>query len=314
MNMVGERSMKKEKETGVGLAMRVSRETVIINVILSIGKLLAGIIGKSGAMISDAVHSVSDVFSTFVVMAGIKLADKEEDTEHPYGHERMECVAAIILAVFLATVGVGIGFSGGKKIIGGNYDELTVPGISSLIAAVVSIIVKEWMFWYTKAAAKKINSGALMADAWHHRSDAMSSVGAFVGILFSRLGMPIMDPIASVVISVLIVKAAYDIFRDGLDKMIDRSCDAETEERMRGLVTGVDGVMGINSLKTRLFGAKIYVDVEIFADGELSLTASHEIAQKVHDAIEESFSDCKHCMVHVDPAPKPDVDEAETNE
>lgn len=284
-------------------AMRVSVVTIVINVILSAGKLFAGIVGRSGAMVSDSVHSISDVFSTFVVIAGIRLAGKKEDTEHPYGHERMECVAAIILAVFLATVGGGIGLSGIEKIVGGDYDALDIPGISSLIAAIASIIIKEWMFWYTRSAARRVNSPALLADAWHHRSDAMSSVGAFIGILFARLGFPVMDPIASVVISVFIIKAAVDVFRDGLDKMVDRSCDAETEREMTEIVLGVEGVRGINSLKSRLFGAKIYVDVEIFADGDLTLTESHNIAQRVHDAIESGFPDCKHCMVHVDPAP-----------
>ncbi len=306
--------MKNQNSTftdGNALAMRVSRVTVAVNVILSIGKLIVGIVGRSGAMISDAVHSVSDVFSTFVVMVGIKLADKEEDTEHPYGHERMECVAAIILALFLATVGAGIGYSGIKKIVAGDYGELAVPGISSLVTAIVSIIVKEWMFRYTRRTAIKINSGALMADAWHHRSDALSSVGAFIGILFARLGLPIMDPIASAVISLFIIKAAFDIFRDGLEKMVDRSCDAETEEQMRELVESIEGVRGIRSMKTRQFGAKMYVDVEIYADGTLTLLESHDIAHRVHDAIEANFRNCKHCMVHVDPMPETGEDENE---
>lgn len=291
------------------LAIRVSVISIIVNIILSLGKLAAGIIGKSDAMLSDAIHSASDVLSTLVVIAGVKLSEKEADREHPYGHERMECVASIILAVFLALVGAGIGVSAVEKIIGGSYDNLAVPGMLPLIAAVVSIAVKEWMFWYTRSAAKKLNSGALMADAWHHRSDALSSVGAFVGILFARIGFPIMDPIASVVICVCIIKAAYDIFKDGIDKMVDHSCDDSMEEAIRKTALSVDGVQGIDDLKTRLFGAKLYVDLEILADADLTLRDSHHIAEAVHDAIEEAHPECIHCMVHVNPKEK-DVHES----
>jgi cation diffusion facilitator family transporter len=289
------------KETQV---IRVSVVSIVVNLLLSLMKLAAGILGKSSAMISDAVHSASDVFSTFVVMIGVRLAGKNPDDEHPYGHERMECVAALLLAIMLALVGVGIGASGVKKIAAGNYSSLTVPSVLPLAAAVLSVAVKEWMFWYTRGVAKRVNSGALMADAWHHRSDALSSVGSFVGILFSRIGYPVMDSIASVVISVCILKAAYDIFKDGLDKMVDHSCDSETEQRIRDTALTVLGVEQIDDLKTRLFGDKIYVDMEIAVDGELKLQEAHEIAERVHDAIEKAFPVCKHCMVHVNPAQK----------
>lgn len=283
-------------------AMRVSAVSIVINIVLSLMKLLAGIIGKSSAMVSDAIHSASDVFSTLIVIAGIRMASKKADREHPYGHERMECVASIILSMLLALVGLGIGVSGAKKIISGSYSELAIPGMLTLVAAVVSIAVKEWMFWYTRGVAKKINSGALMADAWHHRSDALSSVGSFVGILFSRIGFPVMDSVASVVISLCIIKAAYDIFKDGLDKMVDHSCDEATEADIRTAALAIPGVLGIDDLKTRLFGAKIYVDMEILVDGELTLRESHAIAEQVHNRIEQQFTDCKHCMIHVNPA------------
>jgi cation diffusion facilitator family transporter len=283
-------------------AMRVSAVSIAVNIILSLMKLLAGIIGKSSAMVSDAIHSASDVFSTLIVIVGIRMASKKADREHPYGHERMECVASIILAMLLALVGLGIGASGAQKIISGSYADLAIPGMLSLVAAVISIAVKEWMFWYTRAAAKAINSGALMADAWHHRSDALSSVGSFIGILFSRIGFPVMDSVASVVISLCIIKAAYDIFKDGLDKMVDHSCSATTEDKIRAAALAIPGVLGIDDLKTRLFGAKIYVDMEILVDGEMTLRASHAIAEQVHHQIEQKFPDCKHCMIHVNPA------------
>lgn len=228
--------MKKNKilpNENVNKAIRVSTITLIINLILSLLKFAAGYIGKSSAMLSDAVHSASDVLSTIIVMVGIKISEKRPDREHPYG------------------------------------------------------------------AAKHTNSDALMADAWHHRSDALSSVGSLMGILGARLGFAILDPIASVVICSCILKAALDIFRESINKMVDHSCDNTTETRIRELVLQQQGVEGIDDLKTRMFGAKMYVDIEVLADGSLVLYDAHRIAEEVHQAIEHSFPQCKHCMVHV---------------
>ena len=282
-------------------ATRVALVTIVWNLILSVGKLLAGIFAHSGAMISDAVHSASDVFSSIIVIIGVRIASRDSDKEHPYGHERMECVAAIILATVLCITGFGIGLSACKNIFSGNYANLAIPGILALIAALVSIIVKEAMFWYTRYYARKIDSGALLADAWHHRSDALSSVGALIGIGGARLGFPILDSVASVVICVFIVKAAYDIFMDAIDKMIDKACDEETEQQLRDCATAVDGVEGIDLLMTRVFGNKIYVDIEIVAKGDKTLREAHEIAESVHDSIEKNFPKVKHIMVHVNP-------------
>ena len=282
------------------IAMKVSIISIIANVVLAAFKLVAGILAHSSAMLSDAIHSASDVFSTFVVMIGIKIASKEPDEEHPYGHERMECVAAIILATILCITGLGIGKNALSNITG-NSGEMAVPGVLALIAAIVSIIVKEAMFWYTRHYAKMIDSGALMADAWHHRSDALSSIGAFIGIIFARMGYVMMDSIACLVICVFIVKAAYDIFKDAIDKMVDKSCSLEVEAEIRTIVMSVDGVKGIDSLSTRLFGNKMYVDIEIRADGEKTLNETHEIAEAVHDSIEAQFEKVKHIMVHVNP-------------
>ena len=283
-------------------ANKVSFVTIIGNVALSAVKLLAGIIAHSGAMVSYAVHSASDVFSTFVVIIGIKFASKKPDKEHPYGHERMECVAAIILAVVLFITGLGIGADALRNILSGNYSELQVPGIFALIAAIVSIVSKEAMYWYTRYYAKKIDSSALMADAWHHRSDAFSSIGALIGIAGARLGFPVMDSIASLVIFIFIVKAAFDIFKDAMDKMIDHSCDEETEQQIYDCVMNNDNVMGIDLLQTRIFGNKIYVDLEIQADGSFTLQEAHRIAEAVHDDIEQNFPKVKHIMVHVNPS------------
>ena len=224
------------------LAMQVSINSIIVNLILSVGKLAAGILANSAAMISDAIHSASDVFSTFIVMAGVKISNKASDAEHQYGHERLECVAAIILAIVLALTGIGIGYAGLEKILHASAEDLKIPGSLALIAAVISIIVKEGMFWYTKKAAAKINSSALMADAWHHRSDALSSIGSFIGILGARMGYPVLDPLASVVICLMIVYASYEIFKDAIDKMVDRSCDEATINTMTALISAQKGV------------------------------------------------------------------------
>lgn len=293
------------------LAMKVSVVSIIVNLLLSLIKLLAGIFAKSGAMVSDAVHSASDVFSTFVVMIGISLAGKKPDKEHPYGHERLECVAAIILAVVLAATGIGIGIEGIKKIVEPSAHPIDTPEIPALIAAVVSVLVKEAMFRYTKHAAKKVNSGALMADAWHHRSDALSSVGAFAGILGARLGYPVLDPLASVVICAFIEKAALEIFRDAVDKMVDKSCPEETVDAMRKVILKTDGVIGIDDIKTRLFGSKIYVEVEILMAASNTLVEAHDTAELVHDSIEKKFPDVKHCTVHVNPDVHPKETESE---
>lgn len=289
------------EKTNEQIAMKVSRISIIGNIILSGFKLFAGIFAQSAAMISDAVHSMSDVFSTIIVMIGIKLANKKSDKEHPYGHERFECVAAIVLAAVLFATGAGIGWSGIKKAIAGNYGDLAIPGILALVAAIVSIIVKEAMYWYTRGAAKRINSSALMADAWHHRSDAFSSVGSFAGIFGARLGFPILDPLACIIICLFILKAAIDIFRDAVGKMTDRACDDETIAKMRDLILSRKSVEGIDGLKTRLFGDKIYMDVEIRVDALVRLEEAHLVAQAVHDVIEEQFPKVKHCMVHVNP-------------
>ncbi len=277
-------------------ANRVSVVTIAGNVVLSVIKLFAGIMAHSGAM-----HSASDVFSTIVVLIGIRLSAKESDKEHPYGHERLECVAAIILAMVLFITGFGIGAEAFKNIFSGHSADLRIPGVLAMAAAVISIVSKEGMYWYTRYYARKIDSGALMADAWHHRSDAFSSIGALIGIGGARLGYPIMDSVASLVIFGFIAKAAFDIFKDAVDKMVDHSCDEETEKRIYDCVMENENVLGIDLLQTRIFGNKIYVDVEIQADGSYTLQEAHNIAESVHEKIEQNFPKVKHIMVHVNP-------------
>lgn len=282
-------------------ATKVSIVSIVGNCLLSAIKFLAGILAHSTAMISDAVHSSSDVFSSVVVIIGVQLSSKESDKEHPYGHERMECVAAIILATILMMTGLAIGYFALEKILKGNYEEIEIPGILALVAALLSIVTKEAMFWYTRHYAKKLDSGALMADAWHHRSDALSSIGALIGIAGAMMGYPVMEPIASLVICGFICKASYEIYKDAIDKMLDTSCDEEFEKEIKEFVLDQEGVLGVDLLKSRLFGNKIYVDIEISADGNKTLNETHEIAHNVHDLLEEKYPKIKHIMIHVNP-------------
>ena len=287
--------------TDCKIAERVSFVSIAVNLFLSLFKFAAGVIAHSGAMISDSVHSASDVFSSIIVIIGYKISDKKPDKDHPYGHERFECITSIVLAVILLITGLGIGKSTIDIIIGSSTKEILVPGTLAQIAALVSILIKELLYRYTIVYAKKINSSSLRADAWHHRSDALSSIGALIGITGAKIGYPIAEPIASLVICLFILKAVYDIFKDAVDKLVDKSCDDETTAAMTKVIKEKQGVESLVSLKTRMFGSKIYVDVIISADGTLPLTNAHQIAQTVHDDIEEKFPNVKHCMVHVDP-------------
>ena len=288
-----------DDKTVVKTAVKVSMVTIIVNVILSLLKLLAGIIGKSMVMISDSIHSLSDVFSSVIVIIGVRVSKREEDQEHQYGHDRMECLASLALGAILFVTGVLLIYEGIRKIYTG--ENISTPGMIALIAAVISIVTKEWMYWYTKLSADKINSDALRADAWHHRSDALSSVGSLIGVAGAMLGVKILDPIMAGVIGLIIIKVACDVVKEAVNKMVDKACDATLVNEMKALVLSIDGVEGLDLIKTRMFGPKIYVDIEISADGELLLRESHEIAETVHDSIEKQFPDVKHCTVHVNP-------------
>lgn len=276
-------------------AVRVSMVSIIGNTALSAFKMFAGIFANSGAMISDAVHSASDVFSSIIVIIGIKISAKGSDREHPYGHERFECATAIILAVVLLVSSLFIGHQAFETIA--SAQTIEVPGVLALIAAVISILSKEAMYWYTRFFAKKFDSGALMADAWHHRSDALSSVGALIGISGARAGIPILDTAASLIICVLIIKTAYDIFKDAIKKMVDRSCDDEIQQEICRCAVQQTDVLGIKSIQTRVFGNRIYVDIIILTDGEATLSKSYEVSKRVHDAIESNFPKVKHITV-----------------
>ncbi len=281
------------------IAIKVSVISIILNCLLTLIKFISGVISKSSAMISDSVHSLSDVLSTFVVIIGVKISNKKADSDHPYGHERIECVSAIILSGMLFVVGALIGINGIKNVT--NSSNLVMPGVLALIASIISIISKEAMYQYTIRVSKKINSAALKADAWHHRSDALSSIGSFIGILGSRLGFKIFDPLASVIISLCIIKVSIDIFKDAIDKMVDKSCDKEVIDKVISVIEKNESVKNIDDIKTRQFGNKAYVDVEISVDENLLLKDAHKVAEEIHDSVENEINIVKHCMVHVNP-------------
>lgn len=293
------------KEETEAIVQNTAAVGIFGNVVLSAFKLFAGIFGHSAAMVSDAVHSLSDVFATLIAYIGRKLSEKPADDEHPYGHERFECIASVILGAILIATGVRIGLSCVDAIVNKTYLTAAEPGIIALIAAIASIVVKESMFWYTRYQAKRIKSSAFMADAWHHRSDALSSIGAFVGIGAARMGYPIMDSVAGLLISVVILIVAARIISDAVNNMLDRSADPALMKEMRKAINDYsaerDLDVSVDSLITRRFGDRVYVDLEIGIDGNMRLKDAHDIAEEIHSMIEKEYKDVKHVMVHINP-------------
>ena len=282
---------------------KVSQISVLgmaVNLLLATFKFIAGFVGKSDAMISDAVHSSSDIVGGLIVVIGVSFSEKQADDDHPYGHERLESVASLLLALLLFAAGLAVAYSSADKVLGGGYLTMETPGLIALIAAIVSILSKEGLFWYTMSAAKRLNSGALKAEAWHHRSDALSSIGSLIGIAGARLGFPIMDPIAGLLISFFILKSAWDICKDAMEKMVDHRGDAQTEADIAAVVKKHPGVE-IDLLTTREFGRKLYADLEIRMDGNLTLSEAHRVAEAIHDELEHRFPQLKHVMIHINP-------------
>lgn len=284
---------------------KISFVSVAGNAVLSGFKLFAGIVGNSGAMISDSIHSFSDVITTVIAWIGVKVSKKEADSDHPYGHERIECIASLLLGIILLATGLGVGKVGLENILSGSYETLAIPSVIALVAAIVSIVSKEAMYWYTRHYAILIHSSAFLADAWHHRSDAFSSIGSLMGIGGAMLGFPVMDSVASVVICLFIVKASYDILKDGVVKLLDTSCGEGYEKQMERYIAAQEGVVHVDSLRSRMFGNKVYIDLEIQVDGEKSLRDAHQVAEHVHDQVERTFPDVKHIMIHLNPANAP---------
>lgn len=280
--------------------------TIVGNLLLTIGKIIAGILAKSNSLISDGVHSGSDVLSTIIVMIGAKLSSKKADKDHPFGHERIESIASIILGMLLIGTAILLGYTGITSII--EFSKGNIPTRSEFIYvalgfAIASIVVKFLMYLYTIVNAKKINSTALKADAYHHLSDSLSSIGSVLGIVGILIGgkWAILDPIASLIIALFIIKVAIDILIAAFNEVVDKSADDEFNQKVYEIAKQVEGVQEINSLKTRQFGNRYYVELEIAVDPKITVEEGHAIGSMVHHNIEKELKEIKHCMVHVDP-------------
>lgn len=281
------------------IGIKTSVITIVINFFLFAFKLILGLFSHSKSLISDAIHSLSDVFTTIIVIFGFAISSKEADENHPYGHERIESAFAILLAFILFLTGVFIGIDGINASI--NSHNTITPGLIGLIGAITSIIVKEIMFQYTIRIAKKINSPSLKGDAWHHRSDAISSVGSFIAILGAKLGLKILDPLMCLLICILIIKTSIDIFLSAISSMIDTSCDKELENEILKSIIKCSKYSTIIDLKTRMFGSKIYIDLTVAMDGNIPLKKVDKIRLKIHDTIESKFKLVKHINILVIP-------------
>lgn len=279
-------------------ATKVSIITVIINTVLAIFKVIAGIVGKSSAMIADGIHTFSDIATTVVVIIGLKISNKDADEKHPYGHEKFEPEISKIVSLLLAGTGVFLAYNAIQILLSGNLDT---PKPIALYAALTSIAVKEAMYWYTIITARKVKSIAMEADAWHHRSDAISSIGTLIGIAGARMGFKFLDPVAGIIVSLILIKVGVEFYLKATDQLVDQSADDEVIEQIKEVAISIEGVKNIHDLKTRKFGNKIYVDIEIQVDKRITVEEGHHIANLVHDSIEDTIEDVKHCMIHVEP-------------
>lgn len=286
------------------LAYKVSLKSMIINLVLFAIKGIFGVLISSTSLLSDALHSLTDILSTFIVLIGIKISNKPTDESHPYGHEKIECIIALLLGIMLFAIGIAIGWKGVLKLLNPEKDtpQFILLNTGAIIVAIISIVAKEWMYKFTIKCAKSIGSASMNADAWHHRSDAYSSIGSLIGVIGMRLGYPGIDAIACIIISIFIFHAALDICVDACRELIDSSCSPELIKEIEELVLNHEDVLAIDVLKVRQFGCKIYIDLEITLSNSISFEYAHDIAHSVHDDIEEKISYTKHCMIHFNPS------------
>ena len=283
------------------IGKRITYINVICNFILALFKFVVGLIVHSTALISDSVNSASDVLGVAIVIVGLHLSSKKSDKDHPYGHERFECVAAIVLSVFILFTGFFMGYLAIEKI---SMTEIKTPmtiGTLAIIVAILSMALKEGMYWYTRHYAKLLDSSSLMGIAWDNRSDVFATLCVLLGIIGSKFGITILDSVASLIVSIFIIKAAINIFIDAIGKMVDTSCPEETQIEIKKIAEEQFGVCSVDLIQTRVFGNRIYVDIEISVSSTISVVEGHAIAEKVHDAIEEELENVKHIMVHINP-------------
>lgn len=280
-------------------ATKVTLISIIWNVILTFIKVLGGILGKSNAMIADGLHSASDIISSIGVLIGNKIAKTPNDKEHNYGHEKAETLVSFLLSMLLIGVALKISLNGINSLI--HLNDVQVPTFLPLIISVISIGVKEYQYKITIKVAKKINSPSLKADAWHHRSDALSSVAAFIGIGGSLLGFKALDPIATVVVGLFVAKVGLDIFKDAINELMDYSINENDESQIITIANDTDGVLNIGELRTRKHGSMAYVDLTICVNKDLTVLQGHEIANKLEISILEELQIVKGITVHVEP-------------
>ena len=286
----------------------ISKVTIVggvVNAVLLLFKFVAGVIGHSSAMIADAVHSLSDFATDIVVLVFVRISGKPQDESHDYGHGKYETLATTCIGLALLAVAVGIIAGGAGKIAAWlRGDELVPPGMLALWAALVSIVLKEWTYRYTVAKAKKLNSQAMEANAWHHRSDAFSSLGTAVGIggaILLGKRWAVLDPLASIVVGGFIVKVAVDLLKDGLGELLEKSLPAEDEDEILNIIASFPDVVDPHHLRTRRIGNRVAVEVHVRMDGNISLNESHARATDIERAIKDKLGDQTHVAIHVEP-------------
>ena len=277
----------------------------MVNVILLLFKFVAGIVGHSAAMVADAVHSLSDFVTDIIVIVFIRISGQPQDKSHDYGHGKYETLATTLIGVALLLVAVGIIFSGAEKILQWMQGEtLEAPGMLALWAALLSIVLKEGVYRYSIVKARQLNSQALEANAWHHRSDALSSVGTTVGIggaIFLGQRWTVLDPVASIVVGAFIVKVAVQLLRDGIGDLMERSLPDEVEAEILRLAASVPGVDNPHDLRTRRIGNHYAIELHILMDGDLSLREAHDKASEVEEVLRQHYGKETHIAVHVEP-------------
>lgn len=277
----------------------------IVNVILLIFKFLAGVIGHSSAMIADAIHSFSDFITDIIVLVFVKISSKPQDKSHDYGHGKYETLAMTVIGFALMAVAIGVIVKGAMKIASWAHGEvLEAPGKLAFGAAIVSIVLKEAVYRYSIVMAKKLNSKAVEANAWHHRSDALSSVGTAIGIggaIYLGERWTILDPIASVVVGAFLVKVSFDLLKDGIGDLMEQSLPEEVEEKILQLAASVPGVTEPHDLRTRRIGNHYAIEMHILMDGEISLREAHDKASEVEDLLRKQYGEETHVVVHVEP-------------
>ena len=277
----------------------------VVNVVLLVFKFVAGILGHSAAMVADAVHSLSDFVTDIIVLVFVHISGKPEDKSHDYGHGKYETLAMTIIGMALLVVAIGIVYSGLTKImawIGG--EQLEAPGMLALWAALLSIVLKEAVYHYSMVKAHQLRSQALEANAWHHRSDALSSIGTAAGIggaILLGQRWTVLDPVASVIVGMFIVKVAIDLLRDGIGDLMEQSLPEEVENEMLQLVASLPGVVKPHDLRTRRIGNHYAIELHILMDGDISLREAHEKASEVEDLLRHQYGDETHVAVHVEP-------------